>query len=135
MRALFDLRAHRLPAPTPEGLADLWYEVESKVFGETVAAEDRAHEYSDFGHMLEGYGSRYYGYLSGEVLAVGFAAVTGDDFMRFRRGVLEPGATRPALEIVRNFVGASAGAGFPPSLVKKFVEERFPDVAPLPSFL
>lgn len=123
----FDFRSHQLSDPSPENLADLWYEVESKVFEEKVAEEDRGHEYSVFEHVVNGYGSVFYSYLVGEVLAAGFAAITGDHYMVYRRKVLEPGATKPAIEIVRDFVGDPTDTDDPvPFLVKKFIEETFP---------
>ncbi|HET7677812.1 MAG TPA: M3 family metallopeptidase [Candidatus Limnocylindrales bacterium] len=67
---------------------------------------------ASFGHLLGGYDAGYYGYL--------WAKVYGDDmFSRFeeagvtdpavgrdyRRAVLEPNGSRPALELLRDFLG------------------------------
>jgi thimet oligopeptidase len=67
--------------------------------------------YDAFTH-LAGYASNYYTYLLDKVIALDFFSqfdkrnlLDGDAAMRYRHMVLEPGATRPAAEYVRNFLG------------------------------
>jgi thimet oligopeptidase len=72
---------------------------------------DGIHYYASFVH-LEGYASNLYTYLLDKVIAVDFFAqfdkrslLDGPTAMRYRRTVLEPGASKPAAELVRNFLG------------------------------
>ncbi|HZB88385.1 MAG TPA: M3 family metallopeptidase [Terracidiphilus sp.] len=69
------------------------------------------HYYASFVH-LEGYASNLYTYLLDKVIAVDFFAqfdkqnlLDGPTAMRYRRTVLEPGASKPAAELVRGFLG------------------------------
>ncbi len=72
---------------------------------------DGIHYYASFVH-LEGYASNLYTYLLDKVIAVDFFAqfdkhnlLDGPTAMRYRRTVLEPGASEPATELVHNFLG------------------------------
>jgi len=67
--------------------------------------------YASFTH-LTGYASNYYTYVLDKVIAVDFFAqfdknnlLDGPTAMRYRRTVLEPGATRPAAVLVKDFLG------------------------------
>ncbi len=67
--------------------------------------------YAAFTH-LTGYASNYYTYVLDKVIAIDFFAqfnkanlLDGPTAMRYRRTVLEPGATKPAAELVRDFLG------------------------------
>lgn len=67
--------------------------------------------YSSFTH-LTGYSSNYYTYLLDKVIALDFFSqfdaenlLEGPTAMRYRRCILEPGATKPAHELVANFLG------------------------------
>jgi thimet oligopeptidase len=67
--------------------------------------------YTSFTH-LAGYASNYYTYVLDKVIAVDFFAqfdknnlLDGPTAMRYRRTVLEPGATRPAAVLVKDFLG------------------------------
>jgi thimet oligopeptidase len=67
--------------------------------------------YSSFTH-LSGYASNYYTYLLDKVIALDFFSqfdkrnlLDGPTAMRYRRAVLEPGATQPAAEYVKTFLG------------------------------
>lgn len=67
--------------------------------------------YTSFTH-LTGYSSNYYTYVLDKVIAVDFFSkfdkanlLGGPTAMRYRRTVLEPGATKPAAELVRDFLG------------------------------
>jgi thimet oligopeptidase len=67
--------------------------------------------YASFTH-LTGYSSNYYTYMLDKVIAVDFFSkfdrtnlIGGPTAMRYRRTVLEPGATKPATELVKDFLG------------------------------
>jgi thimet oligopeptidase len=70
-----------------------------------------AHDFAAFTH-LTGYASNYYTYVLDKVIAVDFFAqfdphdlLNGPTAMRYRRTVLEPGATKPAAQLVKDFLG------------------------------
>jgi thimet oligopeptidase len=69
------------------------------------------HFWASFTH-LNGYSSNYYTYVFDKVIAVDFFAqfdpkdlLGGPAGMRYRQTVLAPGATRPAAQLVRDFLG------------------------------
>jgi len=69
------------------------------------------HMYDSFTH-LTGYSSNYYTYVLDKVIAIDFFSqfdkknlIDGPTAMRYRRSVLEPGATRPAAQLVKDFLG------------------------------
>ena len=69
------------------------------------------HFYSTFGQLAE-YSSAYYTYMWDKVIAEDFFSkfdpddpLAGDAPARYRRLVLEPGASMPASELVKNFLG------------------------------
>jgi thimet oligopeptidase len=69
------------------------------------------HDFASFTH-LTGYASNYYTYVLDKVIAVDFFAqfdqrdlLNGPAAMRYRRSVLEPGATEPAAQLVHDFLG------------------------------
>ncbi|WP_260703209.1 M3 family metallopeptidase [Edaphobacter flagellatus] len=83
--------------------------------------------YASFTH-LTGYSSNYYTYMLDKVIAVDFFAqfdkgnlLGGPAAMRYRRTVLEPGATKPAAALVHDFLGR------PQSLeaLKSWMNEEF----------
>jgi thimet oligopeptidase len=70
-----------------------------------------AHDFASFTH-LTGYASNYYTYVLDKVIAVDFFAqfdsrdlLNGPTAMRYRKTVLEPGATEPAAQLVQDFLG------------------------------
>ncbi len=67
--------------------------------------------YASFTH-LTGYSSNYYTYMLDKVIAVDFFAqfdrahlLGGPAAMRYRKTVLEPGASKPATDLVKDFLG------------------------------
>lgn len=77
---------------------------------------DGDHMYASFTH-LAGYASNYYTYVLDKVIALDFFSqfnsrdlLDGPTAMRYRRTVLEPGATKPAAELVRDFLGRQENA-------------------------
>jgi thimet oligopeptidase len=72
---------------------------------------DGDHFYTGFTH-LTGYSSNYYTYVLDKVIAVDFFAafdpkniLDGPTALRYRRTVLEPGSSKPAAELVKDFLG------------------------------
>jgi thimet oligopeptidase len=69
------------------------------------------HFWASFTH-LNNYSSNYYGYVLAKVIAEDFFAqfdpanlLAGPAGMRYERGVLAPGSTQPATQLVRDFLG------------------------------
>jgi len=67
--------------------------------------------YASFTHLI-GYTSNYYTYVLDKVIAIDFFAqfdsehpLDGPASARYRKMVIEPGATKPAAELVRDFLG------------------------------
>jgi thimet oligopeptidase len=90
-------------------------------FDALMAADDRHfspftlvegdHSFAAFTHLV-GYSSNYYTYVLDKVIAIDFFAqfdkknlLDGPTAMRYRRAVLEPGASKPAAELVKDFLG------------------------------
>jgi thimet oligopeptidase len=69
------------------------------------------HFYASFTH-LTGYSSNYYTYVLDKVIALDFFSqfdkrnlLDGSTAMRYRKAVLEPGASKPATQLVKDFLG------------------------------
>jgi len=69
------------------------------------------HFFASFTH-LTGYSSNYYTYVLDKVIALDFFSqfdkrnlLDGPTAMRYRRAVLDPGATKPAAQLVKDFLG------------------------------
>src|SRR5262249_22370349 len=69
------------------------------------------HMWASFTH-LNGYSSNYYTYVLDKVIALDFFAqfdprdlLGGPAGLRYRQAVLAPGATQPAAQVVRGFLG------------------------------
>jgi thimet oligopeptidase len=72
---------------------------------------DGDRSYASFTH-LTGYASNYYTYVLDKVIAIDFFSqfdrrnlLDGPTAMRYRRAVLEPGASKPAADLVKDFLG------------------------------
>lgn len=83
--------------------------------------------YASFTH-LTGYSSNYYTYVLDKVIAVDFFSkfdqanlLEGPTAMRYRRTVLEPGAAKPAEELVKDFLGRPQNL----DAVKLWINEEF----------
>ena len=88
---------------------------------------DGIHYAESFTH-LEGYASNLYTYLLDKVIAIDFFSqfdqhdlLDGPTAMRYRRTVLEPGASKPAAELVRDFLGRPQGM----DALKDWMNEEF----------
>jgi thimet oligopeptidase len=83
--------------------------------------------YTSFTH-LTGYSSNYYTYVLDKVIAIDFFAqfdkrnmLDGPTAMRYRRAVLEPGASKPAAELVKDFLGRAQNM----DALKSWMNEEF----------
>ena len=123
----FSTYALQLHNQAPEGLDfDGLWAADTRRFSPFVPV-DGIHYYSSFVH-LEGYASNLYTYLLDKVIAIDFFAqfdkqnlLDGPTAMRYRRAVLEPGATKPAAELVRDFLGRPQGI----DALKSWMNEEF----------
>ncbi len=104
----FAFQVHDQP---PAGIDfDGLYQQDVKRFSTFTPVPDD-HFFAAFTH-LEGYASNYYTYVLDKVIAIDFYSqfdpndlLDGPTAMRYRRTVLEPGATKPAAELVKDFLG------------------------------
>lgn len=108
MYTSYSLQVHRQP-PTGIDFDALW-KVDVENFSPFTPVEGD-HFFTSFGH-LAGYASNYYTYVLDKVIAIDFFAqfdkrnlLDGPTAMRYRRTVLEPGASKPATELVKDFLG------------------------------
>ena len=106
--ATYALQLHDRP-PSSIDFDAMWKDDSERFLPFTFVDGDRF--YTSFTH-LTGYASNVYTYLLDKVIAVDFFAqfdkanlVGGPAAMRYRRTVLEPGSTKPAAELVRDFLG------------------------------
>jgi thimet oligopeptidase len=106
--ASYSLQLHDRP-PSQVNLDALLKEDSTRFMPWTFVEGDRF--YASFTH-LAGYASNYYTYLLDKVIALDFFSqfdqrnlLDGPTAMRYRRTVLEPGATEPAAEYVKTFLG------------------------------
>jgi thimet oligopeptidase len=87
--------------------------------------------YASFGHLM-GYSSNYYTYMFDKVIALDFFAqfdpedlLGGDAGERYRKTVLEQGGSKPAKQLVRDFLGRDEEfAAFSKWLNEEFEENR-----------
>ena len=92
--------------------------------------------YASFGH-LTGYSSNYYTYMFDKVIALDFFAqfepgnlLGGNAGERYRKTVLEQGGSKPARELVRDFLGRDEEfAAFSKWLNEEFEEQRAGELA------
>ncbi len=89
---------------------DSLYQEDMKRFSPFTTVPDD-HFAAAFTHIT-GYASNYYTYVLDKVIAIDFFSqfdknnlLDGPTAMRYRHTVLEPGATKPAAELVKDFLG------------------------------
>jgi Zn-dependent oligopeptidase len=111
MKALYDLTIHSQQTDSPvsaDNLSVLYRRMKYDI--EETPIPDTSLFPAGWGHMAD-YDAGYYSYLWSKVYAVDMytqfapdpvSSVVGD---RYRRAVLEPGASRPELSLVRDFLG------------------------------
>jgi thimet oligopeptidase len=108
---LYASYALQLHDRAPEGIDfDALFEQDQKRF-EHFAPVPNDHTAASFTH-LAGYASNYYTYALDKVIALDFFSqfnpnnlLDGPTALRYRRTVLEPGASKPAAELVKDFLG------------------------------
>ena len=96
-------------APSDVDFDALWREDFERFSKPTFVDGNRG--YASFTH-LTGYSSNYYTYMLDKVIAVDFFSkfdrtnlIGGPTAMRYRKTVLEPGASKPATQLVKDFLG------------------------------
>jgi thimet oligopeptidase len=104
----YSLQLHNEPAATLNFDA-IWREDHDHFLHTEFVPGD--HDFASFTHLV-GYSSNYYTYVLDKVIAVDFFSqfnahdlLNGPTAMRYRRTVLEPGATKPAAQLVKDFLG------------------------------
>lgn len=110
---------------------DALYEQDEKRFTEFVPVPGD-HFAASFTHIT-GYTSNYYTYVLDKVIAIDFFAqfdknnlLGGPTAMRYRRSVLEPGATKPATDLVKAFLGRQQNM----TALEKWMNEEFAHASP-----
>jgi thimet oligopeptidase len=85
------------------------------------------HTYAAFTHLV-GYTSNYYTYVLDKVIAVDFFSqfdpkniLDGPTALRYRKTVLEPGSSKPAAELVKDFLGRPQNI----EPLKKWMDKEF----------
>jgi thimet oligopeptidase len=96
---------------------------------------DGDHFFAAFTH-LTGYSSNYYTYVLDKVIAVDFFAafdpkniLDGPTALRYRRTVLEPGSSKPAEQLVEDFLGRPASV----DAQKHWMDKEFEPVPAAPA--
>jgi thimet oligopeptidase len=120
----FSLQVHNRPPADID--FDALYQADQKLFTDfKPVAED--HFSASFTHIT-GYASNYYTYVLDKVIAIDFFSqfdkdnlLGGASAMRYRRNVLEPGATKPAAELVKDFLGRPQSI----TALEKWMNEEF----------
>jgi thimet oligopeptidase len=120
----YSLQVHN-QAPASISFDALWATDQARFSPYTPVAGDRT--YASFVH-LAGYASNYYTYVLDKVIAIDFFAqfdkrnlLDGPTAMRYRHAVLEPGANKPAAELVKDFLGREQNM----EAIKAWMNEEF----------
>ncbi len=108
MYSAFSLQVHDRP-PAQVDLDTL--EREDTVRFSPYQPVDGDHRYASFTHLTS-YSSNYYTYVLDKVIALDFFeqfdptnVLDGPAALRYRKAILEPGGSRPAVELVKDFLG------------------------------
>ena len=124
MLSTYSLQIHQM-APAAINFTPL-YQADQRRF-QAYLPLDGANTFAAFTH-LTGYSSNYYTYVLDKVIAVDFfekfnAADPIDDpaALRYRRLVIDKGATAPAAELVKGFLGRPQNVG----ALKRWIEVEF----------
>lgn len=106
--ATYSLQVHN-EAPGKVDLDALWRQDAAKY--NPYKFVEGSYFYASFTH-LTGYSSNYYTYVLDKVIAVDFFSqfdeknlLDGPAALRYRKAVLEPGSSKPATELVKDFLG------------------------------
>ena len=115
MFGLYDLQLHTANFAEKPDSTKLWHDLEKVLYDENTIALCDSDSYApqaSFGHLF-GYDARYYSYLLTDIFASSmFYKVFGpenvlnpDLGMLYRKKILEPGATRDGMDLLRDFLG------------------------------
>ncbi len=105
--AQFDMALHAGDTKNVQPLA-LWKTMEGKTALGYVANTEFP---GQFGHLMGGYQSGYYGYMWSEVLALDMLSAYGDNLMNpkvgqhYRQTILSQGGQKTAQQLVKDFLG------------------------------
>ena len=120
----FSLQVHNRPPANID--FDALYQEDQKLFTD-FSPVPGDHFSASFTHIT-GYASNYYTYVLDKVIAIDFFSqfdrnnlLEGPAAMRYRRAVLEPGATKPAADLVKDFLGRPQSI----SALEKWMNEEF----------
>jgi Zn-dependent oligopeptidase len=120
----YSLQLHTMPPASID--FDALFQQDMKRFN-TFAPVPDDHFFASFTH-LTGYASNYYTYVLDKVIAIDFFdqfdrnhLLDGPTAMRYRRTVLEPGATMPAAQLVKDFLGRPQNI----NALKAWINEEF----------
>jgi thimet oligopeptidase len=121
--ANYALQIHNMP-PGQVNPADLWQQGEEHFEEPRFVEGDRG--YQVFNH-LSGYSSNYYTYVLDKIIAIDFFGqfdkahpLDGPTAMRYRKTVLQAGATKRADQIVQDFLGRPQSAD---AMMHRMLEE------------
>ncbi len=96
--------------PKPEKSIEVWHDLMKKITGMELPSDLKSG--SSFGHLMGGYDAGYYGYLWTWVLSSDLftrfqkhGLLNQEEGRRYRRTILEPGATIDPNQMVKNFLG------------------------------
>ena len=110
MFGMFDLRAHSMDIHDGIDSKKLWYDTHKGVMGTELTCD--VEPVASFEHFMGGYDAGYYSYLRSETYAANiyYAVFAGDELnpkkgMMYRKKILEPGATKFGLDLLRDFLG------------------------------
>ncbi|KAL1426769.1 hypothetical protein MTO96_017997 [Rhipicephalus appendiculatus] len=106
--AMFDLELHVKPQAET---AKLFAEIQEKLLG--YKPQPGTNFAANFSHLMGGYDSRYYGYLWSQVFSMDLfdtrfkkeGILNPKTGMDYRKQILEPGSTKDAEVMLRNFLG------------------------------
>ena len=108
MYSTYSLQVHSMPPATIDFYA--LQKQDSERFSPYLFVPD-THMFAAFTHLV-GYTSNYYTYVLDKVIAVDFFAafdpknvLDGPTALRYRKAVLEPGSSKPAADLVKDFLG------------------------------
>ncbi|XP_077498525.1 thimet oligopeptidase-like [Amblyomma americanum] len=106
--AMFDLELHIKPQAETAGL---FRKIQEQLLG--YKPQDGTNFSANFGHLMGGYDAQYYGYLWSQVFSADLfetrfkkeGILNPKTGMDYRRHILEPGSTKNAEELLRDFLG------------------------------
>jgi Zn-dependent oligopeptidase len=110
---IFDQKIHTMKFKNidePINLQEIWYQTEEEVLGTKPFVQ--LYPFAIFNHVMNGYDASYYGYLKSETMASNIfqkmfnngSLLDVEKGMNYRKQILEPGATKDAMELLRGYL-------------------------------